>query len=153
MSNAKTIANDIIAQIDALEWPVPYSIQYRRMYINALENVPAAGTPESKMKITIAPVDYASERIAWGAARATCSLGIVCEKLVKDPTDDAEIDPLETFVESLSTFFVGPRHFALHWNAKEPRAIFGDDYIDELYGNSRFFVPILIDFFSDGGVS
>jgi hypothetical protein len=151
--NQKTIAVDIIAQVQAATWEIPYTIAYRRMYIDALEKLPAAGTPDSKLKITIAPIEYNSERTGWGAARVTASLGIVCEIMVADPTNDDEIDPLEQFVESLSTFFVGARKFATVWSAATPKAIFGDDYIGELYESSRFFVPIMIDFFADGSVS
>lgn len=152
-SNAKAIATDIIEQMTAREWGLEYTIAYRRMYIDALEKLPAAGTPESKLKITIAPIEYDNERIGWGAARVTCGLGIICEKMVADPESDDEIDPLEAFVESLSTFLIGPRFYAGVWNSKDPKAIFGDDYIGELYENSRFFVPILVEFFADGGVS
>lgn len=151
----KTIAADVIAQIEAATfWEIPYTIAYRRMYIDALEKLPKAGTASSKMKISIAPVEYGNERTAWGAARVTCSLGIICEIMVADPTNDAEVDPLEQFVEDLSTFLIGPRQFAGGlWNSSAPKAIFGDDYIGELYENSRFFVPILVDFFQDCGVA
>ncbi len=60
---------------------------------------------------------------------------------------------METFVENLCTWFSGPRQFAGVWNSKEPKAIFGDDYISELYESGRFFVPLLVTFFADGGAS
>jgi hypothetical protein len=151
-SNAKTIATDLIAQMADAEWAIPYTIAYRRMYIDALEKLPQAGSPNSKMKITLAPVQYENERIGWGAARVTCSLGIICEIKIADPDNDDEIDPYEAFVESLSTFLIGARQFA-GWNSAAPKAIFGDEYISELYENRRFFVPILIDFFKDCGVA
>jgi len=155
MSNASTIAADIITQLAAQSWveAVPYTIAYRRMYLDALENLPAAGTPESKLKITIAPAAYDPARTGWGGGRLTSTLGIICEKLVKDPDDDTELDPLETFAENLAALFIGPRQFAEVWNAEKPKAIFGDDYIDDLYGNRRFFVPIIVDFFCDVGVN
>lgn len=149
----KTIAADIIAQMALKTWNLDYSIAYRRMYIDALEELPPAGSANSKMKITIAPIEYNSERTGWGSARVTCSLGLICEIMVANAEDDAEIDPLEEFVESLSTFFVGARKFASVWSAAAPKAIFGDEYIGELFQSTRFFVPIMIDFFADGSVS
>ena len=155
MSNASTIAADVITQLAEASWSgaVAYSIAYRRLYLDVLENLPPAGTSESVLKITIAPVGYDPTRSGWGASHLSSTLGIICEKLVKDPEDDTEIDPLETFVENLAAWFTGPRQFATVWNAKDPKAIFGDDYIGDLYENRRFFVPILVDFFADGGQS
>ena len=88
-----------------------------------------------------------------GRGRIGPSLGIICEIMVADPTDDAEVDPLETFVENLTAWLIGPRHFNEVFDAQKPQAIFGDDYIGELYESRRFFVPILVDFFLFTGVS
>ena len=155
MSNASTIAADLITQLADQSWTeaVPYTIAYRRMYLDALEKLPPAGTPEDKLKIIIAPTAYDPTRSGWEGAHVECNLGIICEKMVKDPDNDEEIDPLETFVENLTTWLIGPRMFATVWNTKDPRAIFGDDYIGDLYENRRFFVPIFIQFFADGAAS
>jgi len=158
VSIQSTIAADIIAQLGEASFAaaVPYTAAYRRMYIDALEDMPPAGSPESVLKITIAPVEYNSERTGWGAAHVEPQMGIICEKMVSEsgvPPEDSAIDPLETFVENLCTWFSGPRQFASVWNSKEPKAIFGDDYIGELYESGRFFVPILVTFFADGGAS
>lgn len=152
MSNAATIAADIIAQLAEETWAeaVPYSIAYRRRYIDAMESLPPAGADSDLLKITIAPASFDPDRIGWGGTRLTSALGIICEKRVADPDNATEIDPLETFVENLAQWFVGARHFASVWNAKEPKALFGDDYNSELYENMRFFVPVLVDFFCDG---
>ena len=67
MSIARDIANDIIAQLAEAPFAaaVPYTAAYRRMYIDALENMPPAGTADSKLKITLAPAAFDADREAW----------------------------------------------------------------------------------------
>lgn len=155
MSYAKDIATDIIAQLAANPklFAIPYTAAYRRQFVDATEKAAAPGTAASVLQLIFAPVDTDYERIGWGAARITVTLGMLVTIQVADPTNDAEIDPLEEFVDVFATWLLGARQFATVFSAQKPTVIAGDHLNDHLYEKSEFHVPIIAEFFCDVGVA
>lgn len=152
---AETIAKDIIEQMARKLWVVEqYTAHFRRMYVVLLEDLTPAGDATSKMEVVFAPVGTEYERIGWGAARKTVTLGIlfrVAAKTARGEVTDTQIDKYEEFVDEFCTWLVGPRKFATAWSARDPMPIFGDHFNDHLYDKGEFHVPVLVDFFCDVG--
>lgn len=147
---AKTVATDLIAQLAGASFDIPYSISYNRMYITKLEDMEPAGSASSEMSIILAPVDLEYERTGWGAMNVKLTIGMAFQIMVADVTSDAEMDPLEKFVDDVCGWLIGPRKFANgYWSALEPKPIYGDQYNEHLRTQGKFFVPCLLQFFMD----
>jgi len=158
---AKTIADDLIAQLEALNAASPLAVadftaSYDRMYLSDLESMQPAGDPASQMQIVIAPVGTEYQRTAYGAVRPIVTLGILFQIAVATAdgqVTDSNIDAYEELVDQVCVFLLGPRQFASVWNAKDPTPIYGDHYNAHLYEKSEFHVPVLVDFFCDVGAT
>ena len=156
-SYAKTIADDVIAQLAAFHAATPlavatYNAAFQRMYVTTLEDMIPAGDPTSELQIVLAPVETKYERTGWGGYRVTVTLGILFNIAVATAdgeVTDANIDAYEQVVDQVCEFLIGARQFASTWSASEPMPIFGDHYNDHLYEKSEFHVPVLVDFFQD----
>lgn len=158
---AKTIAEDVIAQLAATgettPWPVTsFTAEYQRMYISDLETMEPAGGSTSEMQLVLAPVEEKYERTGWGAMRTTVTIGILfaikvemANKVITDPN----IDSYEQLVDAVCGWLIGPRYFAGTWNASDPVPVFGDHYNKHLNTKEEFHVPVLVDFFQDVGVA
>jgi hypothetical protein len=154
---AESLANDVIAQMGNQTFAVSsYSASYQDMFVTDLETMAPAGSAGSEMQVIFAPVGGDTERTAWGAVRNTETLGVLFQIAV-DVADgvvnDTNLPSYRKFVNQFCDFLLGPRKFAVTWNAAAPKVIMGDHYNDHLYQKFEFHVPVIVDFFRDAGVS
>lgn len=144
----KTIATDVISQLataqTAGDFDVDFTATFKCEYVMNLETEIQDATRE--VAVIFVPIEINHDRPGWGAIHSTVNLGMFVQVAVDDSQSATEMDPLETLIDDLALFLMGPRKFATYWECIGVKPIYGDHYNARLNNQGVFRVPCICQF-------